>query len=55
VNGYSGYIADVKYDGESHHQSEEHHGLGNGVGGGVGRGNYHSGQDNGFIMFYFKL
>ena len=48
VNGYSGYIADVKYDGESHHQGAGHHGLGNGVGGGVGRGNHHSVQDNGY-------
>ena len=26
VNGYSGYIADVKYDGEAHHPSHSHHG-----------------------------
>merc|ERR1712215_255758 len=25
INGYSGYIADVKYDGEAHHPTQSHH------------------------------
>jgi len=43
VSGYSGYIADVKYDGEAHHPS--HHGGGHHGGGGhhLG-GNVHGGH-----------
>merc|ERR1712168_1385108 len=45
VSGYSGYIADVKYDGEAHHPS--HHGGGHHGGGGhhLG-GNVHGGHHN---------
>merc|ERR1712243_192065 len=34
VSGYSGYIADVKYDGEAHHPSNAYHGGGGHHGGG---------------------
>merc|ERR1711970_1205771 len=34
VSGYSGYIADVKYDGEAHHPSNAYHGGGGHQGGG---------------------
>merc|ERR1711931_535270 len=38
VSGYSGYIADVKYDGEAHHPSNANHGKGLHHGGGVHHG-----------------
>merc|ERR1711887_140701 len=41
VSGYSGYIADVKYDGEAHHPS--HHGGGHHGGGHHGGGGHHLG------------
>merc|ERR1711942_527677 len=42
VSGYSGYIADVKYDGEAHHPSNAYHGGGGHHAGGVVHGRHHS-------------
>merc|ERR1712121_545313 len=42
VSGYSGYIADVKYDGEAHHPSNAYHGGGGHHGGGSLHGGHHS-------------
>merc|ERR1719481_1192374 len=46
ISGYSGYIADVKYDGEAHHPSNAIHGGGVHHGGGVlnGGGVHHGGS-----------
>merc|ERR1719347_1467576 len=42
VSGYSGYIADVKYDGEAHHPSNAYHGGGGHHAGGSVHGGHHS-------------
>merc|ERR1719347_831419 len=42
VSGYSGYIADVKYDGEAHHPSNGHHGGGGHHAGGSVHGGHHN-------------
>merc|ERR1712168_357754 len=46
VSGYSGYIADVKYDGEAHHPSNAYHGGGghHGGSGHHGGGSSHGGH-----------
>merc|ERR1711942_104542 len=42
VSGYSGYIADVKYDGEAHHPSNAYHGGGGHHAGGSIHGGHHN-------------